>query len=270
MGPTASLRRASLRRLCAAHALALTVAWAAEARAQVSLQLSVDPPQPGAGQPFHIVYGLSMQGATPVEVEDLVLPPGLEVLARPAPPSAPAGMMMGRGMFVFRSSVTYVVRAPRPGRYVIRNAIARDPSGRIVARVVPVTVTVSREPGPPAPDPGFTNPFPGIFDPMDSPPPPPEPALPTGPDVPPDGTLTGAQAAPTGFLRAVVDVPDPYVGQEVIYRAFIYVPANEAGCEPLREATLDGFWSEALLEPRQVCAQRWIPQRWMGNPPRRG
>jgi hypothetical protein len=264
MGPTASLRRETLLRLCSAHAFALTVAWAAEVRAQVSLQLPVDPPQPGVGEPFRVVYGLSMQGSTPVTVEPLTMPAGLEVLARPAPPSAPAGMMMGGGMFMFRSSVTYLLRASRPGRYVLRNAIARAPDGRIVAQVAPVTVTVSREPSNPspnAPDPGFNNPFPGLFDPMEPAPQPPEPVLPTGPDVPPDGTLTGAQALPTGFLRAVVDLATPYVGQQVVYRAFIYAPASEAGCEPLHEATLDGFWSEVLMEPRQVCAQRWIPQR---------
>lgn len=260
MGPGRFPRSNSYRRLLSAHALAITVAWAAEARAQVSLQLSVDPPQPGAGEVFHVVYGLSMQGSTSVEVEPLTMPAGLEVLSRPDPPSAPAGMMMGGGMFMFRSSVTYVVRAPRPGRYVIRNARARSPDGRVVAQVAPLTITVGRPSGnaPSAvPDPGFNNPFPGLFDPVEPPP----PSLPTGPDVPPDGTLTGAQASATGFLRAVVDVPEPYVGQQVIYRAFIYIPASEGGCEPLREATLDGFWSEVLMEPRQVCAQRWIPQR---------
>lgn len=261
MGPDSLLRRRSLYRLCSAHALALTVAWASEARAQVSLQLSVDPPQPVAGEPFHIIYGASMQGGGQVVVEPLVMPDNLEVLARPNPPSMPAGMVMGGGMFMFRSSVTYVVRAPRPGRYVIRNARARSPDGRTVAQLAPLSVTVGRSSGNApqvAPDPGFNNPFPGLFDPIE---PPPDPVLPTGPDVPPDGTLTGAQASPAGFLRAVVDVPQPYVGQQVIYRAFIYAPANEAGCEPLHEATLDGFWSEVLMEPRQVCAQRWIPQR---------
>jgi len=237
------------------------VAWASEARAQVSLQLSIDPPQPVAGEPFHIIYGVSMQGGAGVAVQPLTMPEGLDVLSRPDPPAVPSGMMMGGGMFMFRSSVTYVVRARRPGRYVVRNAMARSSEGRVVAQLAPLAINVGRSSGNApqvAPDPGFNNPFPGFFDPVE---PPPEPALPTGPDVPPDGTLTGAQASPTGFLRAVVDVAEPYVGQQVIYRAFIYVPANEAGCEPMREATLDGFWSEVLMEPRQVCAQRWIPQR---------
>lgn len=237
------------------------MAWASEARAQVALQLSIDPPQPVAGEPFHIIYGVSMQGGAGVVVQPLAMPEGLDVLSRPDPPTVPSGMMMGGGMFMFRSSVTYVVRARRPGRYVVRNAMARSSEGRVLAQLAPLTINVGRSSGNApqvAPDPGFNNPFPGLFDPVE---PPPEPALPTGPDVPPDGTLTGAQASPTGFLRAVVDVAEPYVGQQVIYRAFIYVPANEAGCEPMREATLDGFWSEVLMEPRQVCAQRWIPQR---------
>ncbi|TAK20008.1 MAG: hypothetical protein EPO40_32420 [Myxococcaceae bacterium] len=258
---TSVLRRRSLRQLCSAHALALSVAWASEARAQVALQLSIDPPQPVAGEPFHIIYGVSMQGGAGVVVQPLAMPEGLDVLSRPDPPTVPSGMMMGGGMFMFRSSVTYVVRARRPGRYVVRNAMARSSEGRVLAQLAPLTINVGRSSGNApqvAPDPGFNNPFPGLFDPVE---PPPEPALPTGPDVPPDGTLTGAQASPTGFLRAVVDVAEPYVGQQVIYRAFIYVPANEAGCEPMREATLDGFWSEVLMEPRQVCAQRWIPQR---------
>ncbi|MDO9020716.1 MAG: hypothetical protein Q7V43_27570 [Myxococcales bacterium] len=262
MGPIVTLRRRSLRRLCSAHAVAIAVAWAAEASAQVTLQLAVEPPQPAAGQLFHIVYGVSMQGGAPAIVEPLTMPPGLEVLSRPDPPAVPAGMMMGGGMFMFRSSVTYVVRALRPGRYVVRNAMARSPEGRTLTQLAPLVINVGRasaNPSPP-PDPGFNNPFPGLFDPLE-PPEPPQPVMPTGPDVPPDGTLTGAVASPAGFLRAVVDVPNPYVGQQVIYRAFIYAPANEVGCEPLHEATLDGFWSEVLMEPRQVCAQRWIPQR---------
>ncbi|MDB4932994.1 MAG: hypothetical protein JWM10_5478, partial [Myxococcaceae bacterium] len=260
MGLDPSRPRRSLRTLCFAHALAVTVAWSAEARAQVSLQLSVEPAQPGAGQIFHVVYGVSMQGGAAGDLEPLVFPNGIEVLARPAPPSLPAGMGAGGGMFMFRSSVTYVVRALRPGRYVVRNAVARAPDGRPLAQHPPLVINVGRavvDPQP-APDPGFNNPFPGLFDP---PPPPAQAVMPTGPDVPPDGTLTGAEAQPAGFLRAVLDVDRPYVGQQMIYRAFVYVPASEAGCEPLREATLDGFWSEVLMEQRQVCAQRWIPQR---------
>jgi hypothetical protein len=239
------------------------VAWAAEARAQVSIELSVSPPQPGVGQIFHVVYGVSLQGRADATVEALDFPDGLEVLSRPDPPSVPQGMGMGGGMIMFRSSVTYVVRATRPGRFVVRNAVVLSYDGRALARHPPLVINVGRNAAPDpqqqAPDPGFNNPFPGLFD-----PPPPEPAqpvMPTGPDVPPDGTLTGAEAQPSGFLRAVIDVDRPYVGQQVIYRAFVYVPAAEAGCEPLREATLDGFWSEVLMEQRQVCAQRWIPQR---------
>ena len=250
-----------MRRHFSTHVLVLTVAWAAEARAQVSLQLSVDPPQPAAGEIFHIVYGVSVRGNVDAIVDPLTIPPGIEVLARPNPPLIPADMMRGGGLFMFRSSVTYVLRAPRPGRFVVRNAMARSTEGRTVTQLAPLAITVVRaapNPQQVAPDPGFTNPFPGLFDPQQPPPP---PSLPTGPDVPPDGALTGAQASAGGFLRVLVDVPNPYVGQQVIYRAFIYVPANDGACEPLHEATLDGFWSEVLMEPRQVCSQRWIPQR---------
>lgn len=260
MGPTSF----SLRPRRFALALTAALACSVEARAQTSLQLGVDPPQPAAGAVFRVTYGLTMQGGPPVQVMPLEIPPGLETLGQPQPPQAPAMMMGGGGgMFMMRSSSTYLLRAQRPGRYVIRGARALGPDGRVVTQLAPFTITVTREGSAPRqPDPDFNNPFPpGIFDPMEPQAPPEPPQLPTGPDVPPDGTLTGAQAQATGFLRAVVDVDTPYVGQQVVFRAFVYVPAQEAGCEPLREATLDGFWSEVLMEPRQVCAERWIPQR---------
>ncbi len=261
MGPTSF----SLRQRRSATALAVALACSVEARAQVSLQLSVDPPQPAAGVPFRLTYGLTFQGGPSVRVMPLDIPNGVETLGRAEPPQAPAGMMMGGGggMFVMRSSSTYLLRAPRPGRYVVRGARAIDADGHTVAQVGPYTIVVTREGSAPqqAPDPDFNNPFPpGLFDPME-PQAPPEPQIPTGPDVPPEGNLTGAQAQSTGFLRAVVDVERPYVGQQVVFRAFVYVPNSEAGCEPLREATLDGFWSEVLMEPQQQCARRWIPQR---------
>lgn len=240
-------------------------AWSVEASAQVTLQLQADPSEPAVGEVFHLTYGLSMQGMQQVRVMPLDIPDGLQVLGDAAPPQAPMGMMMGAGggMFVVRTSSTYLLRATRPGRFVIRGARAVGPDGHVVTQLPPLTVTVSRSGGadPRRDRDPLTGLFPPIgFDPME-PQAPPEPQMPTGPDVPPDGPLTGARAQPTGFLRAVIDNATPYVGQQVVYRAFVYVPANDAGCEPLREATLDGFWSEVLMEPRQVCAQRWLAQR---------
>lgn len=68
-----------------------------------------------------------------------------------------------------------------------------------------------------------------------------------------------------GFVRVDVDKPMPYVGEQVIWRAWLYVPANDAGCEFTREPSLDGFWSEVLWTPRQQCVMRWLPQNVGGQ-----
>lgn len=250
--------------------IALTVA-PATAGAVVHVRLQVDPPNPGAGQTFHIVYGISAQNeqrslqATPLDL------PGMEILANPSPPSTgDFAMFGGPGMqMTMETNVEYIVVASRPGRYIIRNAAVMDrATGQVVARAAPLTVVV----GPPNPNappppqqPQFA-PFPGMPG-MPGMPgyPAAQPAAPTGPDVPPEGQLTGAVYDPAGFIRVVVDNPTPFVGQPIEYRAWAYIPAYDAGCEPLQEPTVTGFWSENLLRPTNVCARRWIPVSVSGN-----
>lgn len=247
-----------------AHLVAIALALSpATAGAVVRVRLQVDPPNPAAGQTFHIIYGISAQNesrtlqATPLDL------PGLEILANPSPPSTGSfGMFGGPGMqMTMESNVEYLVVASRPGRYTVRNAAIMDAqSGQVVARAAPLTVVVgppnpNAPPPPQAPQPGFPG-FPGF---PGMPGYPQEPVAPTGPDVPPDGALTGAVYDPSGFIRVVVDNPTPFVGQPVVYRAWAYLPAYDAGCEPLQEPTVTGFWSENLLRQMNVCAQRWIP-----------
>lgn len=256
-------------KLCAAAlSLALT-AVPALARAEVRVRLQVNPPRPAAGQAFHIVYGISAQNESrPLQATSLSLP-GLQVLANPAPPSTDGFGIFGGGAGVqmtMESNVEYIAVAERPGRYTIQNATVIDRStGQVIARHPALSVVVG-PPDPNVPPPQAQQPqmpgFPG-FPPMPGFPgfpqePPPPPTF-QGPDVPPEGPLTGAVHDPNGFMRVLVSDPNPYVGQAIFYRAWAYLPAYDAGCEPLTEPTVTGFWSETLLRQSNTCAQRWIP-----------
>lgn len=254
------------------------------ASAVVSLQVVVDPPEPAPGQVFQILYGLQVRNDSPVVATPLVLN-GLEVLSNPGAPQLPQFGMFGGGavQMTMSSQVVYVVRAPRAGRYLIQGARAVDPqSQRVVYQHPPVTLVVRatppggaqpgvqpgmqppQQPAFPGFPPGFPSPFPpGMMDPFGQQTPPPEP---TDPDAPPTGALTGAIFNPDGFIRYAVDNPTPYVGQQVTLRAWLYVPAYDAACEPDREPGLNGFWSEILVLNRETCARRWIPQNVNGRP----
>lgn len=245
------------------------------AQAQVRISVQVDPPTPEAGQVFRVIYSLRVNSSNSVAATPLDLG-GLDVLSDPGPPQMPQmAIFGGGGMMMFNTSTEYAVRARRPGRFTIRGARAVDrQTGRVIAQSPAVTVNVVRTGSAPAVQPAPQNPmgfpmgFPGVFPPgMNAPEPEPEPEPQSyqGVDVPPDGRLTGAVADRSGFLRVDIDHPEPWVGQQVIWRAWIYIPAYEAGCESVREATYDGFWSEMLFEPRQACAPRWIPQRVSGT-----
>lgn len=252
----------------------------ATAGAVVRVRLQVDPPNPAAGQVFHIVYGISAQNESRQLQATALELPGLQLLASPQPPSTGDFMMWGGGagmQMTMESNVEYIAVAPRAGRYAVRNAnIVDRATGQVVARHPPLTIEVG-PPGsapppqqPPQPQfppgfqplPGFPG-FPGM--PGMNPSPPPQPQRPTGPDVPPDGALTGATYDPAGFIRVVVDNPSPFVGQGIQYRAWAYLPAYDAACEPIQEPTVTGFWSENLLRPSTVCAPRWIPVSVNGN-----
>jgi hypothetical protein len=262
------------RRIIALAFAALTSLLPGVAHAVVQVRLQVDNPSPAAGQAFHIIYGISAQNEQrSLQATGLNLP-GLQVLANPAPPSTGDFMMFGGAgvQMTMDSNVEYIVVAPRPGRYTIQNAAVVDrATGQIVARHAPLTVVVG-PPNPNAPQmqpqmqppPGFPGfpPMPGFPGFPQEPPPPP---VYQGPDVPPEGPLTGAAYDPNGFMRALVDNPQPYVGEPIQYRAWAYLPAYDAGCEPLAEPTVTGFWSDNLLRPMNVCAQRWIPVSVNGN-----
>lgn len=236
------------------------------AGAVVRVRLQVDPPNPAAGQVFRVVYGISAQNesrsfqATPLDLGTL------QVLSRPMPPSTGDFVMFGGGgpgmQMSMDSNVEYLAIAPRAGRYTLRNAAIIDrATGQVVARQPALTVVVgAADPNAPQPQPQQPQ-FPGMpgFPGLPGFPEPQAPVAPTGPDVPPDGQLTGASFDPAGFIRVHVDNPNPYVGEPVTYRAWVYIPAYDAGCEPLQEPTVTGFWSENLERPSNLCANRWLP-----------
>ncbi|MFO0602944.1 MAG: hypothetical protein U0324_07205 [Polyangiales bacterium] len=251
-----------------AAALSLALALGAtEALAVVQVTVEVNPPRPAAGQAFHVVYGLrvdndGMATATPLQF------PGLQVLANAAPPSTQNMMVFGgfggMGSITVQSSAEYIVMAPRAGRYVIRNARAVNDRGQVVAQLPDVTVTVDppgtaqpqqpvQAPPPNAmPFPGMIPGFPnGILAP-DTPPPP----AAVDPDAPPSGEIAASVYDPTGFVRLAVDKPTPYVGEQVTFRAWLYVPSGEVGCDAQHEPVLTGFWNEQLLDRGQTRCWR--------------
>jgi len=251
-------------------ALALSLC-AAEALAIVRVTVETNPPRPAAGQPFHLIYGLQVQNdsgasATPLRFE------GLQVLANAQPPSTNNLMFGGLGgmggSFTVQSTAEYILVAPRAGRYVVRNARALNDRGQEVARLPDVTIQVD-PPGAPQPaqpvqpQPGMM-PFPGMvpgFPPgILAPDTPPQPVV-NDPDAPPPGDIPAGLFDPTGFVRLAVDNPTPYIGEQIIFRAWLYVPSTEVGCDAQHEPVLTGFWNEQLIDRGQTrCARGWYGQ----------
>jgi hypothetical protein len=247
-------------------ALALSLC-AAEASAVVRVTLETNPPRPVAGQPFHLIYGLQVQNdggasATPLRFE------GLQVLSSGQPPSTNNMMVFGGfggmgGSVTVQSSAEYILVAPRAGRYVVRNARALNDRGQQVAQLPDLTIQVDppgtpQAPQPVQPQPGMM-PFPGMmpgFPPgILAPDTPPQPVV-ADPDAPPPGDIPSALFDPTGFVRLAVDNPTPYVGEQITFRAWLYVPSQEVGCDAQHEASLTGFWNEQLLDRGQMRCWR--------------
>ena len=250
-----------------------SVARASEALAVVRVNLVVDPPHPVVGVPFHVLYQLEVQNDRPAHATQIRFV-GLRVLANAAPPST-ANMMVfgglgGLGTFTMQTSAEYILVATAPGRYVVQGASALDEQNRVVARAADLTIDViaNNTPQPPTP----VQPMPGMPQMMPMPgfPPgfPPGIATPdmapqptADPDAPPLGDIPAGLFNPEGFVRVSVDNPTPYVGQQTTYRAWVYLPSSEAGCDASREPTLTGFWNEPLTERGQTrCARSWYPQ----------
>jgi hypothetical protein len=229
-----------MRALASLLALAILLAPAA-ARAAAYVELTADPPNPQAGEIIHVRYAVRIRNETAAQVAPLDFGQ-LELLSDPSPPQLP--MMWGGGFAVSIDTASeYVLRAPAPGRYTISGArVIHAGTGRVIAQHPPLTLVVG---APTAPDDA------GAVDAFVPPPP-------QDPDAPPLGDLTGAEYDPTAFLRVALDTPEPYLGQQVVLRVWLYVASTEANCEITREPQLSGFWNESLLPPMRECAARWF------------
>ncbi len=240
-------------------ALALA-AWSGIADARVQIDLVFEPPNPQAGEIITIRYGVRVTNEGEVQIAPLDFG-SLELLSDNAPPQLPS-MWGGGGYMTIESAREYNVRAPSPGRYVVRGARVINAMGRVVAQhpdlVIVVTGgaagTVPGLPGVPGINP--VDPDAGAYTP--APPP-------VDPEAPPTGDLQGAEYNPTAFVRIALDPPRPYMGQQATLRAWLYVASTEATCDVQREPRLTGFWSESLLPPTQECAVRWFAQNVAGR-----
>jgi hypothetical protein len=224
---------------------AITLLVTSNARAAARVQLTIDPPNPMVGEPFRAIYSVSIRNESGAQVAPIDFG-GLELLSDPSPPQLP--MMWGGGFALsIDTSTEYVLRAPAPGRYTISGArVIQGQTGRVIAQQAPITIVVQGGGG-------GSQSFADDAGVEDAPPPPPP-----DPDAPPVGDLTGADYNPNAFLRAAVDDPSPYLGQQITLRVWLYVASSEANCEITDEPTLPGFWNETLVPQTRECASRWF------------
>ncbi len=225
-------------------ALVSLVLTASNAFATARVQVAIDPPNPMVGEAFRVIYNVSIRNETGVQVAPIDFGT-LELMSDPSPPQLP--MMWGGGFSMsIDTAQEYVVRAVAPGRYTISGArVTNVQTGRVIAQQPPIVFTVQGNSAMIAgPDDAGAE---------DAPPPPP-----ADPDAPPPGDLTGADFNPNGFLRAVVDNPNPFLGQQITLRVWLYVASSEANCTVSDEPTLPGFWNESLTALTRECASRWF------------
>jgi hypothetical protein len=228
------------------------LAWAGPAWSAVFLSLELEPTRAQVGEAVSVRYTVRIRDQGAVRIMPLEFGE-LQLLSDPSPPQVP--MMWGAGFgFSIDTANEYLVRAPRPGRYLIAGARAVDPqSGRVIATAPPVTLVVGDVSDEGA-DGGVTA---GEADAAGLPP--------ADPDAPPPGDLTGADYNLVGFLRVGVDRPRVYLGEQVMYRVWAYSSSPDAGCELSEEPTFPGFWNESALTPTRECAQRWFSQQVNGR-----
>jgi hypothetical protein len=263
--------------LSALASSACLVAFSTNAMAVVRITVQTVPEQIVAGQPFELIYGLQVQNDAPVQASEPRFQ-GLRVLGGGPPPTTSNMMAMGGfgGTFTVQTSTQYVLMAPRAGRYTISGIRATDvQSGRVVAQHNDLVVTVLPPGSHPvqAPQqqqrpgffPGFPPGFPqGMMDPIE-PPTDPVPVV-ADPDAPPGGDIPSAQYNPQGFVRVSVDNPTPYVGEQITFRVWLYIPSQEAACDAQHEPQLTGFWNEPLMDRGQTrCARQWFAQDVSGR-----
>ncbi|MEI8256745.1 MAG: hypothetical protein WCJ30_13805, partial [Deltaproteobacteria bacterium] len=256
--PHALARTVALAVVIALAFVAVSVTGPRVAQASAVVQVLVDPPVADVGQAVRIAYSVRIRNETGAQVGALDFG-ALEMLSDPSPPQLP--MMWGGGLALsIDTSSEYIVRANAPGRYVIAGArVYEAQSGRVISQHPPVTLVVRSPPGTPGAPLDYDA---GEVDPNIPPPPPPPPP---DPDAPPAGDLTGANFNPNAFLRVAVDNPNPYLGQQVTLRVWLYIGSSEANCEVSDEPTLAGFWNESLIPPTRECASRWFTTNIAGR-----
>lgn len=222
---------------------------ASTAHATVELSVEIEPQRAQVGEPVSIRYSVRLRDQGGVQIMPLNFG-SLELMSDPSPPQIPTMWGAGFGFSVDTAS-EYLVRAPRPGRYVITGGRAVDPrTNRVVAQAPPVTLIVG--------DVGDASIEVGGDDASVQ-------AIPADPDSPPAGDLTGAFFDATGFYRVGVDRANIWLGQQISYRLWVYAASSEAGCELSSEPTFPGFWNETAFSPSRECAQRWFQQSVNGR-----
>jgi hypothetical protein len=218
----------------------------------VYLTVEIEPARAQVGEAVSVRYSVRIRDQGGVRIMPLNFGT-LQLLSDSSPPQVP--MMWGTGFgFSIDTANEYVVRASRPGRYVISGGRAVDPqTGRVVAQAAPVTLVVGDVPA--------VDPDAGVIagDPDAS------AEAPVDPDAPPNGDMTGAFYDMVGFFRVGVDRPRVYLGEQVMFRVWAYSSSPDAGCELTEEPTFPGFWNESAFAPTRECAQRWFSQQVNGR-----
>lgn len=239
--------------LSAAATVCSVLARPAFAQANVVLTVEIEPQRVQVGEVASVRYTVRLRDQGAVQIMPLNFG-SLQLMSDPSPPQVP--MMWGTGFgFSVDTANEYLVRATRPGRYVISSGRAIDPrTGRVVAQAAPVTLIVGDAPptdgavtvGDPTADADASAP-------------------PADPDMPPNGDMTGAYYDMIGFYRVGVDRPRVYLGEQLTYRLWAYAASADANCEVSNEPTFPGFWNESSITPTRECAQRWFSQQVNGR-----
>ncbi len=234
--------------MMSAAAIVTVMMASSRAHATVELTVEIEPTRAQVGEPVNIRYSVRLRDQGGVQVMPLNFG-SLELMSDPAPPQIPTMWGAGIGFSVDTAS-EYLVRATRPGRYVITGGRAIDPrTNRVIAQAAPVTLIVG--------DPGDAGEDPKIDAAAQN--------IPVDPDAPPAGDLTGAYFDQAGFYRVGVDRSRVYLGQQITYRLWVYSASNDTGCELTTEPTFPGFWNEVAFAPSRECAQRWFSQSVSGR-----
>jgi hypothetical protein len=220
--------------------LVILVALAAPVHAQqASVTITADRNQVEVGEPFAIEIEASLSGERNPQVE----PPDLadfDVLNR----FVSNQFSLAGGRISATTTYHFDLRARSAGRFQIGPARAMSRGQVIESNVVTIVA-------------GGGN---AAVDPLQQPD---QPTPSNQPDATSQGGADGLPFDHEGFVRAVADIAEPFVGQQVTVTIYLYL-RRDLSVPPqiTQEPTTNGFWTQSLLPPTRTLDR--FPQNVQG------